>query len=114
MTKDEQRAACIEVMAVAMFDCYRGYNDEIQKMIQKMMWEREKGSLRRKAERALDALATAGVYVNPIEATEEMINASYEKERDLLGPTACGLKHSVIFETMSAAGNLINPPEAKP
>jgi hypothetical protein len=61
---------------------------------------------------AIDSLHVIARVV-PVETTRDMVNASYEKERDLFGPTARGLKHSVIFEVMSAAGDLTNP-EQKP
>jgi hypothetical protein len=53
---------------------------------------------------AFDSLATANVSVCPTKATEEMIRASARYYGDPL----------TAYETIAAAGNLLNPPEKKP
>ena len=49
---------------------------------------------------------TCAFYVNPVEASQEQLEESYTKERDICGPMARGLKHSVIFEIVARAGDI--------
>lgn len=95
MTLDEHRNACIEGMAAA---------------IAQTPWENISGWSRnaflRKATRAFDSL-NGIAFVDPIEATEEMVRAAY-------GPQTNIAYARTVFHAMAAAGNLTNPPEKKP
>lgn len=92
MTRDEHRAKCIEAMIEAGPQASSYLN-----------WKKIMTA-------AFDAIRTADARVDPVEATEEMIEA---------GELAAGAKWSghpvvFIFSAMSAAGDLTNPPEGKP
>ena len=100
MTLAEHRAKCIEAIAACI------YGKKWNELVEKDHWLNYAAEI-------LDSLPTAGVRVNPIEATEEMIEASYAKERQIVGALAYGLNHSLIFETMSAVGDLTKPPETE-
>jgi hypothetical protein len=99
MTRDEHRAACIKAMAIAWLS-KRGYPEtDVPDWLMRQTIEEQTA--------ALDALRSAGARVVPIEATEEMIDAAYLPESPRRGASR------EIWDAMSAAGDLTNPPEGK-
>jgi hypothetical protein len=88
MTRDEARSKCIEAIKVCHQTYEIGYFSDFQ------------------AARILDSLATAGVHVNLPEATEGMLDAA------ILTINAQP-RLRAVWRVMSAAGNLLNPPETE-
>jgi hypothetical protein len=94
VTRDDHRAECIEAMETGYWK----------------RWEvpsQGDASVREMLTAAFDALPTAGAYVVPCEATEEMLSALF-KERPFHA------YRPEVYSILVAAGNLANPPEKKP
>jgi hypothetical protein len=92
VTHDEHRAKCIEAMELAYAD-----------RVTKGNWQ-----FRDLMIAVFDALHNVA-RVNPIEATNKMVEAGSEK----CGPEYGWIGSISIWNAMSAAGDLTNPPEDK-
>ena len=62
--------------------------------------------------RAVEAILKGEAVVVPLQPTDQMIDASYARERKQFGVGACGLKNSAIYETLIQNGRLDTPGEA--
>lgn len=93
-SRNEQRAKCIEAMAVA--DC------ELSGELWNELSEAAREDYRMNARPLFDSLHGLA-RVNPIEATKEMVDPKVESE---------GQRRT--WRYMSAAGDITNPPGEKP
>jgi hypothetical protein len=98
MTRDERRAKCIETTADALHDMT------------------DDNPFPRRAELKIATFILDSLHgiarINPVEATEEMYAAGWNEGGTDYNMSEGDLR--LLFEAMSAAGDLTNPPEGKP
>ena len=102
MTRGEHRATCIEAMRAA-------YRTELNSDGRA---EERQGGLRAMTA-AFDSLHGIA-FVDPIEATEEMIEEGADMMSGLVSEGREGRAAVKIFAAMAARGDLTNTPEEKP